>query len=175
MKSPKQLRCEIQVLRSNVEAIRESLFKKILDTKEPTWGIGKDCARTAEALGLILKNQIVPEFYKVAVVGRFKAGKSSFVNELLGARLAGEDTTPETAAVTIFSHQESVKAVIHFVNLELWEDLRKLYKEDPKHIDAHPDLYTHLSPSPSHEVSSGGGLKYPGGYSSRHPTRSSGR
>ncbi len=137
MKSPKQLRCEIQVLRSNVEAIRESLFIKILDTKEPTWGIGKDCARTAEALGLILKNQIVPEFYKVAVVGRFKAGKSSFVNELLGARLAGEDTTPETAAVTIFSHQESVKAVIHFVNLELWEDLRKLYKEDPKHIDAH--------------------------------------
>jgi ribosome biogenesis GTPase A len=41
-----------------------------------------------------------PKSYKVAVVGRFKTGKSSFVNELLGARLASEDTNPETAAIT---------------------------------------------------------------------------
>ena len=37
------------------------------------------------------------------------------------------------------------------------------------------DLYTYLTPSLSQEVSSGGGRKYPGGYSSRQPTRSSGR
>jgi predicted GTPase len=137
MKSPKQLRSEIQTLRASVEAIRETLLVKVQDTREPTWGIGRACAKAAEALGSILKSQIVPEFYKVAVVGRFKAGKSSFVNELLGARLAGEDTSPETAAVTTFHHGQNVKAVIRFVESEIWESLRQLHREDPKHVDAH--------------------------------------
>ena len=49
------------------------------------------------------------------------------------------------------------------------------YKQLGKHIAAGADLYTYLTPSLPHEVSSGGGRKYPGGYSSRQPTRSSGR
>ncbi len=40
--------------------------------------------------------------------------------------------------------------------------------------DWQADLYTYLRPFPPHEVS-GGGLKYPGGYSSRQLARSSGR
>lgn len=137
MKSPKQLKIEIQSLRSSVEQIRDTLLHKVRDAKEPAWGIGRDCAKAAEALDSILKTQIVPEHYKVAVVGRFKAGKSSFVNELLGARLAGEDTSPETAAVTTFIHGSTVKARIRFVGAEAWEGLRRLHEEDSKHIDAH--------------------------------------
>ncbi|WP_159690416.1 dynamin family protein [Cognatazoarcus halotolerans] len=137
VKSPKQLRTEIQTLRSSVEGIRDTLLHKVRDAREPAWGIGRDCARTAEALDSILKTQVVPEHYKVAVVGRFKAGKSSFVNELLGARLAGEDTSPETAAVTTFVHGSTVKARIRFVGADAWDGFRKLHAEDPKHIDAH--------------------------------------
>ena len=137
MKSPKQLRIEIQDLRTRVASLRDVLADRVLDPREPTWGIGRDCVKTAEALGEILTSQVVPDWYKVAVVGRFKAGKSAFVNELLGARLAGEDTSPETAAVTSFRHGAKVKATIRFVGKEVWEDLRQLYKEDPKHIDAH--------------------------------------
>lgn len=137
MKSPKLIRTEIQALRGRVEEVRDVLVKKVQNTNEPMWGIGKDCARTAEVLNTLLANQVVPECYKVAVVGRFKAGKSSFVNELLGARLAGEDTSPETAAVTTFKHGPSVKATIRFVGSESWAGLRKLHKEDSKHIDAH--------------------------------------
>lgn len=137
MKSPKQLRIEIQTLRSSVEKISDVLQRKALDTSEPTWGIGRDCAKSAEALHEILRTQVLPEHYKVAVVGRFKAGKSSFVNELLGARLAGEDTSPETAAVTTFKHGETVKATIRFVGKDAWDGLRRLHAEDPKHIDAH--------------------------------------
>jgi predicted GTPase len=137
MKSPKQLRSEIQALQSGVETIHHILRNKVHDTREPTWGIGRDCTRTAETLASILKTQIIPDHYKVAVVGRFKAGKSSFVNELLGARLAGEDTNPETAAVTTFSHGDSVKALIRFIDAASWEKLRRLYREDSKHIDAH--------------------------------------
>ena len=137
MKSPKQLRSEIHALRSGVETIHQLLHNKVHDTREPTWGIGRDCTRTAETLDSILKSQIIPDHYKVAVVGRFKAGKSSFVNELLGARLAGEDTNPETAAVTTFCHGDSVKAVIRFIGSESWGKLRNLYRDDSKHIDAH--------------------------------------
>lgn len=137
MKSPKQLKAEILTLRASVEEIRDTLLHKVRDAKEPAWGIGRDCAKAAEALELLLKTQVVPEHYKVAVVGRFKAGKSSFVNELLGARLAGEDTSPETAAVTTFVHGSTVRARIRFVGAEAWEGLRRLHADDPKHIDAH--------------------------------------
>ena len=137
MKSPKQLRTDIQTLRTSVESIRQTLLHKIQDTKEPVWGIRKDCEKTAVSLDTILQSQIAPDHYKVAVVGRFKAGKSSFVNELLGARLAGEDTSPETAAVTTFCHGTSVRAFIRFVGAEDWERLRGLHRDDPKHIDAH--------------------------------------
>ena len=137
VKSPKQLRIEINSLRASVETLRETLFAKVRDAREPTWGIGRDCVKTGDALGTILKSQVIPDCYKVAVVGRFKAGKSAFVNELLGARLAGEDTSPETAAVTSFCHGPTVKAVIRFVGAEAWEGLRQLHLEDPKHIDAH--------------------------------------
>jgi GTP-binding protein EngB required for normal cell division len=66
--------------------------------------VGKECLRSANALKQLLESQQVPGEYKVAVVGRFKAGKSSFVNELLNNRLASEGTLPETAAVTTFKH-----------------------------------------------------------------------
>lgn len=137
MKSPKQLRAEICALTDSVSKIRDVLQAKAKNTNEPTWGVGKDCAKTGEALEDLLKHQVLPEKYKVAVVGRFKAGKSSFVNELLGAKLAGEDTSPETAAVTTFTHGETVKATIKFITKQAWENLKALYEDDPKHVDAH--------------------------------------
>ena len=61
MKSPKQIRTEIKALRASVEEIGDVLVKKIQDTNEPQWGIGKECARTAEALSSLLASQIIPE------------------------------------------------------------------------------------------------------------------
>lgn len=134
MKSPKQLRSDIQTLTMHLGQVRDALVRR---STEPLAQIGKECQRASEALGEILKTQNLPEDYKVAVVGRFKAGKSSFVNELLGARLAGEDTSPETAAITTFKHGDRVKATVHFVPKETWVGLQRLYEDDPKHIDAH--------------------------------------
>lgn len=134
MKSPKRLRSDIQTLTMHLGQVRDALVRR---SGEPLAQIGKECQRASEALGEILKTQDLPEDYRVAVVGRFKAGKSSFVNELLGARLAGEDTSPETAAITTFKHGEQVKATVHFVPKETWVGLQKLYDDDPKHIDAH--------------------------------------
>jgi hypothetical protein len=98
--------------------------------------LGAECARAAKNLKDLLTKQAVPEEYQVAVVGRFKAGKSFFVNELLGYKLAGEETNPETAAITTFRYGARVHARIHFVPMEQWLELKRLHDENPKNLDA---------------------------------------
>jgi predicted GTPase len=134
MKSPRQVRSDIRTLTTHIGQVRDALHKKVDVTVAE---VGKECKRTSDVLAELLKSQELPENYKVAVVGRFKTGKSSFVNELLGARLASEDTNPETAAITTFRHGPRVKATVRFVSREEWVKLQALYAEDSKHIDAH--------------------------------------
>jgi hypothetical protein len=134
LKTPKQVREDIRALSLNLSKVREALLKH---SGTSIAQIGKECRRTADALGDLLKIQELPEDYKVAVVGRFKTGKSSFVNELLGARLASEDTIPETAAITSFRHGAQVKAIVRFVPQQEWVQLQALHSEDAKHVDAH--------------------------------------
>ncbi len=134
MKSPRQVCSDIRMLASHIGHIRDALQKRADVTVAQ---VGKECKRASDALAELMKSQELPENYKVAVVGRFKTGKSSFVNELLGARLASEDTNPETAAITTFRHGPSVKATVRFVSQEEWVKLQALHTEDPKHIDAH--------------------------------------
>lgn len=134
MKTPKQVRDDIRTLTVHLSQVREALVKR---SGTNIAQIGKECRRTADALGELLKTQELPEDYKVAVVGRFKTGKSSFVNELLGARLASEDTNPETAAITSFRHGAQVKATVRFVPQQEWVKLQALHAEDAKHVDAH--------------------------------------
>ena len=56
-----------------------------------------------ETLQKALDEAATPETYKVAVVGSFKVGKSSFVNALCGIKgLASVKSNPETAAITVF-------------------------------------------------------------------------
>ena len=124
MKTPKQVRDDIRTLTIHLNQVRDALVKR---SGISVAQIGKECGRTAEALGELLKAQELPEDYKVAVVGRFKTGKSSFVNELLGARLASEDTNPETAAITSFRHGSQVKATVKFLPQQEWVKLQALH------------------------------------------------
>lgn len=134
MKTPKQVRDDIRTLTVHLGQVREALMKR---SGTNIAQIGKECRRTADALAELLKTQKLPEDYKVAVVGRFKTGKSSFVNELLNARLASEDTNPETAAITSFRHGAQVKATVRFLPQQEWVKLQALHAEDAKHVDAH--------------------------------------
>jgi hypothetical protein len=76
MKSPKQIRSDIRTLTQHLEQVREGLLAK---ADISIAQIGKECSRTAEALGDLLRAHNLPEDYRVAVFGRFKTGKSSFV------------------------------------------------------------------------------------------------
>lgn len=94
------------------------------------------CVGWSEA-GQLLHDHELPPQYRVAVVGRFKVGKSSFVNELLGAKLASEDTSPETAAVTLFRHSRGTSAKVNFIPREKWREIQALFAEDSKNPEAH--------------------------------------
>lgn len=74
----------------------------------------------------------IPEHYRVAVIGRFKVGKSAFVNKLAGERLAGVDTNPETAAISIFRYAEQAWAEVELVSKEEWEQLKVDHADDPR-------------------------------------------
>ena len=134
MRTPKQLRRDIQDLTTHLTQVQGGLERR---SGIKVAKIGKECQRSATALAQLLQSQQMPTEYKVAVVGRFKAGKSSFVNELLPNRLASEGTLPETAAVTTFRHGQNVRASIRFVNSAVWRELKSLFAENPKHADAH--------------------------------------
>jgi hypothetical protein len=82
------------------------------------------------ALEDALNHTQLPEYYRVAIVGRFKVGKSSFVNKLANERLAGVETSPETAAISIFRYAESTYANIELINKEDWDEMRERYSQD---------------------------------------------
>ena len=68
-------------------------------------------------------------------MGRFKVGKSSFVNKLAGERLAGVDTNPETAAISVFRYDALARAEVELVSKEDWDRLAADYSEDPKNTE----------------------------------------
>jgi GTP-binding protein EngB required for normal cell division len=52
----------------------------------------------------------------IGVVGRFKAGKSSFLNHLIGRNLLPVGVIPVTAAITEISYGSREKAFVHFLD-----------------------------------------------------------
>lgn len=52
----------------------------------------------------------------VAVIGRFKAGKSSFLNHFLGRELLAVGVTPVTAVVTEIGYGEDERASVHYLD-----------------------------------------------------------
>ena len=78
----------------------------------------------------------IPDFYRVAIVGRFKVGKSSFVNKLTDERLTGVETSPETAAISLLRYAENAYAEVKFISAEEWGEQREAFKADPTDPEA---------------------------------------
>ena len=78
----------------------------------------------------------IPDFYRVAIVGRFKVGKSSFVNKLTDERLTGVETSPETAAISLLRYAENAYAEVKFISSDEWAELRDAYDADPTDPEA---------------------------------------
>src|SRR5512143_2300802 len=57
----------------------------------------------------------------VAVLGQFKAGKSSFLNGLIGAAVVPVDVLPSTAVVTRIGYGERERVTVHGLGGEPFE------------------------------------------------------
>ncbi len=114
--------------------------------------ISEQITRLSEAL-----NQAhIPDRYRVAVVGRFKVGKSAFVNKLTGQRLAGVDTSPETAAISIFRYDTQTRAEVELVSAEEWQRLKDDHAEDPKNPEVKRyDRFIHFNELPGRKDKEG--------------------
>ena len=134
LKSPRRIRQDLEAARNRTRLLVGVLRE---NENEQRWSLGEECSKAARQLEAILNENEIPQDYKVAVIGRFKAGKSSFVNELLGRRLAGEDTNPETAAVTTFRAGAHVVAKINLVDLDTWASIKALHQQDAADPQAH--------------------------------------
>src|ERR1700722_12367541 len=112
-KTPSRIRKDLEAARNRL-GVLVGVLKQ--NESERRWGLDEECAKAAAGLEKLLKDNETPHEHKAAIFGRFKAGKSSFVNVLLDRRLAGVDTSPETAAITTFRFGEKVIAKINLID-----------------------------------------------------------
>lgn len=121
-------------LRDEAERLRLDLLE--LKKKEQP-GYQATLQAEIDALADALKKSQVPDYFKVAVVGQFKTGKSSFINRLTEEKLAGVETNPETAAITLFRYGETPRAVVRLLSSEEWVRMNELYEDAPQHPEAY--------------------------------------
>lgn len=120
--------------RDQAERLRKNL-SELLEKEQSSYR-----ARLREEIELIekaLDSSKVPEHFRIAVVGTFKTGKSSFVNRLAEEKLAGVETNPETAAISIFRYAEKPKAEVSLITSAEWLKMEELYEDNPKHPEAY--------------------------------------
>ena len=59
----------------------------------------------------------------IGITGVLSAGKSTFLNALLGQEVLGTSSVPETANLSVLRYGEAPRARVHFWSKEQWEDL----------------------------------------------------
>lgn len=118
---------ELRVKQERALSLRKVLvkFQEDLPTSDPF------IARQIDALDAVLERTSLPEHYRVAVVGSFKVGKSSFINRVCNiGNLASVSTNPETATITRFRYSSQARAEVHFISRASWENMRALHETD---------------------------------------------
>jgi len=121
-------------LRDNAERLRLDL-NALKQREQPSYQT--TLQSEIDALTSALHASQVPDYFKVAVVGQFKTGKSSFVNRLSEEKLAGVETNPETAAISIFRYGDEARAEVKLLSREEWTKMEELFEESPTHPEAY--------------------------------------
>lgn len=125
---------KLSAARDRTEQLCSDL-KSLLKSEQPIY---QAVLRTElELLNEALDHSQVPERFRIAVVGTFKTGKSSFVNKLAEERLAGVESNPETAAITSFRYAENPRVEVSFTTLDEWQRMEELYEENSDHPEAY--------------------------------------
>ena len=89
------------------ERILQAERSQLVTLRHPLAALDADSDDMAQLDRAILQ---LDELFLLVVVGEFNAGKSAFINALLGQHLLPEGVTPTTTQVTILRHGEEVDA-----------------------------------------------------------------
>ncbi|MDR6219231.1 dynamin family protein [Deinococcus soli (ex Cha et al. 2016)] len=119
---------DLRAQRNHAAYILDTLtdFQAQLPTPDPF------ITRQIAALEASLDRTSLPEHYRVAVVGSFKVGKSSFINKVCDlGNLASVSTNPETATITSFRYDTAARAEVHFLSRATWTRMAAIHSEDP--------------------------------------------
>ncbi|MPQ42505.1 dynamin family protein [Clostridium tarantellae] len=87
-----------------------NIEKSIEYLKNLSYSLGGIYSEEIELLEEMCNEQI----FKVAVIGEFSVGKSTFLNALIGKRILYSSSNEATGTITIIENNESKKALIYF-------------------------------------------------------------
>src|SRR5215213_5201021 len=87
-------------------ALRESEIKLLSDIGQTLGELGETAQEDRRRL-LDVAQDLRDAFFLVVIIGEFNAGKSSFVNALLGDDLLPTGITPTTEAIELIRYNES--------------------------------------------------------------------
>jgi small GTP-binding protein len=59
------------------------------------------------------------ELFLLVIIGEFNAGKSAFINALLGSRVVAEGVTPTTAQINVLQYGETIERQVRETNLHV--------------------------------------------------------
>lgn len=95
------------VLEGPLAALRESEIRLLNDVATTLGDMGESAQADRQRL-LDVSQDLRAAFFLVVIIGEFNAGKSSFVNALLGDRLLPMGITPTTEAIELIRHGETI-------------------------------------------------------------------
>lgn len=99
---------------THINALMAELYQSLQDA----------CTQDSQtqALHRIWRN-VKEQKFSIGVTGVLSAGKSTFLNALLGEEILGSSTIPETANLTVLQYDQRQYAKVHFWNLAEWEEI----------------------------------------------------
>lgn len=101
---------------TNLQTLREELYK-IHSNLTPL------LLESAQNALIRIRQKLEDGRLCIGVTGVLSAGKSTFLNALLGQEILGSSNVPETANLTILRYGEQTGARVHFWSKEQWTDL----------------------------------------------------
>ena len=99
----------------------ETIYKKLHELQ-----LGNHIDTTLQTIYNNAKNHK----FSIGITGVLSAGKSTFLNALLGKEILGSSTVPETANLTILKYGEKEYAKVYFWNKQEWLELEKTAQYD---------------------------------------------
>lgn len=87
------------------------------------------CKTREDKLQNIVRN-LTDEHFSIGVTGVLSAGKSTFLNALLGEEILGTSSIPETANLTILRYGEIPSVEVRFWNTKEWGELERQSRQD---------------------------------------------